>query len=271
MSDPVLQAVLERAATTASEHGGELFCWVQRLETGETAGVQPDQQIPSASTIKIPVMIELFRQARQGRFQLSDVLPVANPWKAEGSGVLKELDAGLKLSLWDLITLMIIVSDNVASNICVELAGLDRINAAIRELGLTRTLLRRKFLGRASLPEADNVTCAAEMGRLAVLLARGQAVDADADMDMLTILRRQQDKSMAGYYAPDAVLAHKTGWYESPIHVGDVGLLYRNGATLAYAIYCSGTESSIVARLVIASVMRDLIAHLDTEREVGPR
>lgn len=267
----MLQEILSRAGAAAAEHGGQLACWVQRVETGETAEVQSDRQIPSASTIKLAVMIELFRQARQGGVQLSDVLPVVNPWKAEGSGVLKELDAGLKLSLWDLITLMIIISDNVASDICLELAGLDRVNATILELGLTRTILRRKFLGRASLPAADNVTCAADMGRLAVLLARGQAVDADADMDMLTILRRQQDRSMAGYYAPDAILAHKTGWYESPIHVGDVGLLYRDGTTMAYAIFCSGTESSVVARLVIAALMRDLIAHLDEQRQVSLR
>jgi beta-lactamase class A len=266
-----MQHVLNDGARQAAELGGQLTGWVRCLETGKTAAVDADQQVPSASTIKVLVMIELFRQARLGKFSLTDTVHVTNPWKAEGSGVLKELDAGLKLSVWDLVTLMIIVSDNVAANLCIDLIGLDAVNNTIRDLGMTRTALRRKFLGRPASAGADNVTTAADMGHLMERLARSQMLGPDDDMDMVTIMRRQQDKAAAAFYVPTAVIAHKTGLYEEPPHAGDVGIVQFGRSSFAFALYCSGTESTTVARLLLATLMQQLAEFAGRESGVTAR
>jgi beta-lactamase class A len=267
-----LQDLLEGHARQAMALGGRLAAWLRCLETGETFAVDGDRQVSAVSTIKVPVLIELFRQAGAGRCRLAEAVPVSNPWKAEGSGVLKELDAGLHLTWWDLATLMIIVSDNIAANLILDLVGLDGVNGTLRDLGLTRTVLRRKFLGRLTLPEADNLTTAADMGLCMERLARGQAAGAAADAEMLGILRRQQDKTMAAFYLPGAAMAHKTGWNDAVPHVGDVGLYCPGHSTWAFALFCTGTAAPLTARLVLAALMRDVAAAIHRrEREVAAR
>lgn len=109
------------------------------LDSGEGVGLEADAPVSLASVFKIPVLLELARQAAAGERALTDRIEVASDGRAPGPTGLSVLLDRVELSLRDLMTLMISVSDNAATDVCIELAGLDRINATLHELGLDHT------------------------------------------------------------------------------------------------------------------------------------
>ena len=107
-----------------------------------------DRRFRAASTVKIPIMIELYRQIDQGQPALADPYVLRPEDHAVGSGVLLHLHDGLALTLNDLIYLMISISDNTATNILIDLAGMDRVNATMQDLDMANSTLGRTMKGR---------------------------------------------------------------------------------------------------------------------------
>src|SRR5690242_5767970 len=132
---------------------------VTRGDGAELWGHAADESLKAASTIKLAVLIALFRALDAGQLRLDDERVLRDSDKVAGSGVLSALHAGLAPTLHDLAHLMIAISDNTASNLCIEAAGgLPAVNAACQDLGATNTILGRKFLGRAAQAgEAENL------------------------------------------------------------------------------------------------------------------
>ncbi|HLJ58280.1 MAG TPA: serine hydrolase [bacterium] len=118
---------------------GTMGVYVHAFATGETIAINADQPFQMASVFKIPILAELLSQVDAGRRSLDDRITLADDLKSPGSGVLKELSAGTSLTLRDLATLMIIVSDNTATDILLGLVTKDAVNARLRACGLERT------------------------------------------------------------------------------------------------------------------------------------
>ena len=112
---------------------------VQHIESGEETLINADAVFPTASVFKIPVLIELYKQVGEEKLGLDDLIRVTGYSKISGSGVLKELHSGLEVTIHDLATLMIIVSDNTATDLLLDLVGMDNVNQTLREIGLTQT------------------------------------------------------------------------------------------------------------------------------------
>jgi beta-lactamase class A len=106
------------------------------VQSGAELAVNARELFPTASVFKVPVMVDVFRQAEEGRFAITDRLYLEDSHKTLASGVLQTLDAGLTPTIHDLLTLMTIVSDNTATTLLVDLVGVDRINATMTALGL---------------------------------------------------------------------------------------------------------------------------------------
>ena len=192
----------------------EVGFWVRRLDTSEEWAADADRLFPAASTIKVPILVQLFRRVEAGEVRLDDRLELTDERKAVGSGVLKELDAGLRPTIKDLATLMIVVSDNTATNLCIDAAGgLDAVNAAVRDLGLAQTRLRRYVVGRAAdSADGENATTARELGTLLELIWRGRAARPESCRQMLAILAKQQLRQRLPRLYPEAIQHHgKTG------------------------------------------------------------
>lgn len=266
-----MQNCIDRHAALADSLGGRLAVWFRCLDTGETAATLAEEALPGLQTLTLPLVVALFGEVRKGRLNLAESCLVTNAPAAEGSGILKEMDPGLRLTYWDLATLMTARSDNVAANLLLDRVGLDAVNAVCSDLTMTKTVLRQKFLGRSSLPEIENTTCVGDLGLCLERMARGRACDPDADGDMITLLLKQHDKEGAAFYVPGARLAHKTGWQDAPPLALDAGLLWRGGGTWAYALACQGTESLVTARLLLATLMRDLVERIDQREGVSSR
>ncbi len=154
--------------------------------SGELAlAINGDELFPTASTIKIHVLVQLLLRAERGEIDLHERITMPPPEPVLGSGVLAYLPGPVELSLLDVATLMIIASDNTATNLCIDRAGIDETNALLRGLGLHSTHLRRKMMDHlAAVREEENVSTPAELVQLIgpaprrAAFARGGATDA---------------------------------------------------------------------------------------------
>jgi beta-lactamase class A len=200
---------------------GQMGVAAINLRSRETIAIDADRRFPTASTIKTAVMIEAFQQASEGRLRMDTTIPLRDAEKVGGAGVLRDLHDGLELTVADLVQLMIVLSDNTATNMLIGKLGTAQVNARLESYGLRETKLFRPTFrdGRADvLPELERefglgMTTPREMARLMATIAEGKAVDRQASESMLGILRRQQDRAMIPRDLPaDGILVgNKTG------------------------------------------------------------
>jgi beta-lactamase class A len=164
------------------------------LSSGRIFAYNADAVFPTASSIKIPIMIQIFRDERAGKFSFNDKATLGGKDNVGGStGPLQNaLDKGpVTLTIRELLEDMIQYSDNSATNKLIDLVGMDRVNALIRELGLQQTRLRRKMMDIAAATRGDeNVSTPLEMARLVKALYDNKAADPRSCQEMLAIMKK---------------------------------------------------------------------------------
>jgi beta-lactamase class A len=212
--------------------------YIKCLETSEEVALNSTQQMDTMSTIKIPLMVEAFRQIEAGKFALSDRVKLRDEDKRPGTGIIRSLDAGADLSIKDLITLMIIVSDNSATDLMfAKVGGIDPVNRLMSEYGLTQTRATAPSsiwfaaLRSAKSPadfhrEAKHPYGLSSPRDMAVLLEKiktGQAVSKDASDQMLQMMRGQLSTTRLPKYVSTFRIPHKTGDF-LPYIGNDVGI-----------------------------------------------
>lgn len=223
----------ERLVPELEGMSGDVGVYLRNLVTGETRGYAADKPVVAASVIKIPVMIEAFRQARDGLLDLSETHRLADDERLPSCGTLKAMHTGIEMTLLDLTKLMIIVSDNAATNILIRRVGMENVNRTLRGLGCGQTTLRRLlFDGEASARGIENSITAGEMGLLLEKLYRGEVVSAEASAQMLDILKDQRLNGKLPFFlhTMGVPVAHKTGEDDGITH--DVGILYGKEPTV---------------------------------------
>jgi beta-lactamase class A len=212
----------ERLRTRISAFRGRMGVAAKNLDTGETVLIDADTRFPTASVIKLAVMIEVYHQIAEGRLRRDTLLTLADDAKVGGSGVLGRLHAGTQLSVADLVGLMITLSDNTATNMLIGLVGTQAVDDRLVSYGLKDTKLFRPTFrdGKPDVfPELEKefglgMTTPREMALLMELIAEGRIVDRAACDDMLGILRQQDVLTMIPRSLPeneDVVVANKTG------------------------------------------------------------
>jgi len=222
MMKEVLHSLLPRLASLP----GEVCIYGKDLTTGETCAYQADLPVVAASVIKLPILIEAFRQAEAGRLPMEETVAIRPEDKMPSCGALTYLHDGLTVTWRDLCVLMIILSDNTATNLLIDRLSMDAVNDTLRNLGCQKTVLRRRlFDAEASARGIENTITASEMGMLLEKLYRGACVSTDADRAMLHILLDQRlNGKMPFFLHGDGVpVAHKTGEDDGITH--DVGIL----------------------------------------------
>ncbi len=162
------------------------------LTNGHTLSFHGDAVFPTASAIKVPIMIEVFRQARAGILRLDRPVPLTAEDLVDGSARFEKWLAKKPASatVRELVEAMIEVSDNSATNKLIAMAGMDRVNRTLDELGFPNTRLRRRMMQWATAHTNENLSTPLEMARLAELIYRGKAVDETASSEMMAIMKR---------------------------------------------------------------------------------
>ena len=190
-----------RVRAEIAQFKGKVSLFAKNLDTGATFQYNADERVRTASTIKVPIMVEAFARVAEAGAKWSDEVVLTKEKKVSGSGILQELSDGLRLTLRDAVTLMIIVSDNTATNLVLDLLTTDAVNARMDSLGLKQTrVLRKVGSGGTSRAGEDaalkpfglGVTTPREMVLLLEKLERGEVVSPAASKEMLAIMRREQ-------------------------------------------------------------------------------
>lgn len=183
------------------------------LNKNNVFSINGDKKVLSASTIKLLILAELMKKISENKFSLSDTIMIADSMKTGGDGVLKELNTGHHFTLKELATLMIIVSDNQATNILIDFLGMENINQLGKELDLKETFLGRKMMDAEARKKGyDNYTCADDISLLLKLIYQEKLINKEASQLILDILLRQQQGERLQRYLPsDIKIAHKCG------------------------------------------------------------
>ena len=207
--------------------GGDTGVYVKNLITGETWQRGADVPVVAASVIKIPVMIEAFRAQEDGELSLDERHALRDEERMPSCGTLKAMHTGIEMTLLDLVKLMIIVSDNTATNVMINRLGIENVNKTLCSLGCEKTRLNRLlFDSAASKRGIKNYITAGEMGMLLEKLWRGEIVSKEASTQMMEILLDQRLNGKLPFFIDSMGIdiAHKTGEDDGISH--DVGVIY---------------------------------------------
>lgn len=216
---------------------------VRDLRSGERFEIEGDHDFPSASTIKVQIAVAVARAFDEGRLHPDDKRRAPKEIRLEGSGVMNWLSQDLELTLRDHVWLMLAVSDNTTSNVCIEAAGIDAVNAVGDELGVGATRLGRRFMG-SDAPPGPPKNRATANGLVAVLTAIEE--DRAASPEMCAWLRQcmddQQHVDRLPRHLPDGVTYRgKTGTISGIAH--DCGVLSGPKGSVAVAVLTEGFEN----------------------------
>ncbi len=236
---------------------------VMNQSTGDTLAINPAMVFPAASMIKIPIMIEVMRQAAAGLLPLTKTVEITSQMKTGGAGILKELQPGIKMTVAELVTLMIILSDNTATNILINLAGMAAINTTIRGLGLESTVLQRNMMDFAAAAAGrENLTSAADLARLfAGIAGSTAAIPPPYNAMMLDILKRQQIRDKLPFYLPEeTVIAHKTGTLTGAEHDG--GILFIPGGPYIICVLTDGLAANYEGLQLVATIGKTIYEYI---------
>jgi beta-lactamase class A len=243
-----LRASIERTTKSVNASWG---VYVKSIDTGEEIALDADRPMETMSTIKIPLMIEAFEQIKAGKFALTDKYTYTAADTRGGTGVIRSLSPGDTLTVKDLITLMIIVSDNTATDVMYRMVGgPDAVNRRMDALGLkvtrAQTFAAAWFAAIAAAPSSEafyregkhpfGVSTAREMGGLLEQMERGTLVDKESSDLMLQIMRGQLYRTRIPRYVTGYRIPHKTGDF-LPFVADDVGMLEAQGKTIVISIF----------------------------------
>ncbi len=231
---------------------GKVTLSAKNLQTGKTYDLGGEQPVRTASTIKLAIMAECFAEAAEGKLDLKQPLKLTADEKVSGSGILQDLSDNDQLPVRDMIDLMIVLSDNTATNLILNRIGGNAVNARMAQLGLQQTRVMRKILGdRNDLkPFPSGITdegakpenkkwgigrsSPSEMVILLEKIYRGELVNKTSSDEMLVILKRQRDHNGIGRDMKDVTIANKTGALDALR--SDVGIIYSPHGPIAMAI-----------------------------------
>jgi beta-lactamase class A len=229
----------------AAKFRGRVSLFAKNLDTGEEYSYGGDDRVRTASTIKVAVMVEAFARVAEGRARWTDELVLTKEKKVSGSGVLSELSDGLRLPLRDAVNLMMILSDNTATNLVVDVLTADAVNARMQSLGLKEIRLMRKIGGGGESEEGKREankrfglgrSSPREMVLLLEKLERGEVVSPAASKEMLDLMRREQGREGIWRALPQTPKATKSGALDALR--SNVGIIYHPRGRIALAVTC---------------------------------
>lgn len=249
-----MNELINKIEAITDKAGGTWGITLEDLDTHETWASNGEEVFYAASVIKLPILIAAFTAFEQRELSLDDTVALKREDLVGGSGVLQHMTPGTHFTVYDLLTLMIIQSDNTATNMVIDLVGKEKIQETMEKLGLEKS----KFFNKVMVVPADlegvNQITAGEMTSMLKQMVTGKAVSLRACVQMIAIMKKQQlqnclparlaeqDSEIIG--APDEwQLAHKTGSITGVCH--DVGIFYVGNRTMIASVLSKGLDDRL--------------------------
>ncbi len=234
----------EKIKAEIQNFSGKVWIYAKNLDTGKDYSLRADEPVRTASTIKLPIMTEVYHQIAEGKIKWTDEFTLTKTNKQGGSGTLGEFSDGTKIDLKSATNLMIVVSDNTATNLILDKISSNSVNAFMESLGLKQTKSLRKIGGGGDARAYDEplnklfgigVSSPKDMAALLEKLERGEVVSKEASAEMIAILKRQQYTDGIGRNLFDTVpVASKSGALDRLR--SDVGIVYTRRGRIVMAI-----------------------------------
>jgi beta-lactamase class A len=193
------------------------------LNGNRTFSHNPEMLFPQASAIKIPILMEVYRQVSQGKLKIDRKIKLERSKIVGGSGILQEFASEPEISVEELAKLMIKYSDNTATNLLIDLVGMDNVNRMMRELGLEKTILQRKMMDtKASQEGRENLATPQEAARIMQMLHKGEFVNKQVSEQVLQVLATTNKApglfisglpaGVRSYFKPGEIPGVRTEW-----------------------------------------------------------
>jgi len=262
-------------ARIAQVPGAEVGLAFRRLDGTDSLYIEADSEFHAASTMKVPVMIELFRQIDHGSLSLDTPILVENQFKSIVDSSTYTLDpgddsdsamyklVGTRVSVRDLMDHMIERSSNLATNTLIALAGADRTTDEMRQLGAAHThVLRGVEDDKAFERGLNNKISARDLATILYAIQTNRAASAKSCAMMRDILLHQEfSAEIPAGLPPGTPVAHKTGWITGHLH--DAAIVYpRQAPAYILVVLTRGIPDQNVARSLIVDISRDVYAHV---------
>jgi beta-lactamase class A len=268
-----LRSNIEQIAKSVDTNWG---IYIKCLDTNEEVSLNADKVMDTMSVIKIPLMVEAFRQIEAGKFSLQDRYTLKEADKRPGTGVIRSMDAGAVLTIKDLLTLMTIVSDNTATDVIFEkVGGTEPVNRLMRSYGLNTIRATgnadvwfKALAAATSAAEFHNegktpfgLSSPRDMGRLLEKIAVGEAVNQSASRQMIQIMNGQIYRTRIPKYVGGFQTPHKTGDMV-PFIANDVGLLINNKHRIVVSIFTekhnlsAGSPTNLIGNYIEDGIAR---------------
>ena len=269
-------ALQQQIQTMAQQHHGKLGLFATNLKNGDTIAINADEAVPTASVIKLTVLVEAMEQVKAGKHSLTDKITLHKDDIVAGSGILQFFDTPLVITLKDALTFMIIESDNTATNLVIDTIGIPAVNAHIAQMGLKDTYLYKKVYKPPTGPmPADQKkfglgkTTAREMAKVMESIVRCDLHDQKLCDAMLYMLRNQQYRNLVPHYIETSdtseelsVIGNKTGSLDEVRN--DVAVVYsKNGPIIISAFTWDNQDKSWnndnAAELLVAHIAKAIM------------
>jgi beta-lactamase class A len=226
----VLWQKLESAIHDVDSHlDGVMGVAIEDLTTGDHFFLRENEVFAQASSIKITVLANLYLQAQQGKLKLTDLYTVQASDLVPDSDIMNGLTPGVtRITLRDLATMMVAVSDNSATNVLIDRVGLENVNAMLDSLGLAHTRLRRKMMDVQAAKEGrENISTPREMMTLLEAIYRGKVLNKESTADFFKVLSTNKDSWIPRDLPADLKIANKPGALEAVRN--DSGIVFVEG------------------------------------------
>jgi beta-lactamase class A len=258
-----------RVQTLIASSGAEVAVVMRTLDGKQELLIDPDKTFHAASTMKVPVMIELYRQAEAGMLKLDEPLPIRNEFHSIVDGSVYQLSvgddsdaevykaAGKTMTLRALCEAMITVSSNFAANLLIERLGAENVRKTVSRLGASGMVVLRGVEDQKAFDKGlNNATTARALAVLMQKMAQGKAVSAKADAEMVAILKRQKFRDAIPSGVPGGTpVAHKTGNITKIHH--DAAIVY-GPRPYVLIVLVRGIQDQKISGALMASISREI-------------
>lgn len=226
----ILWQKLEASIEQVDQHlDGVMGVAIEDLTTGDHYFLHEDEVFAQASSIKITVLANLYLQAQQGKLKLTDLYTVQSSDLVPDSDIMNGLTPGVtRITLRDLATMMVAVSDNAATNVLIDRVGMANVNAMLDSLGMTHTRLRRKMMDLDAAKQGrENISTPHEMMMLLDAIYRGKVLNKESTEDFFKMLSTNKDSFIPRDLPAGLKIANKPGELEAVRN--DSGIVFVEG------------------------------------------
>ncbi|MFA6540475.1 MAG: serine hydrolase [Bacteroidota bacterium] len=262
-SDPLREKIVRNISTICDTSNAIVGVALKDLNTDNEILIRENEVFPQASTIKIHILSEIYRQAAAGKFSLNDIHSLPASDRVGGSGILNMLgEHSVSMSVRDYAVLMMNVSDNSATNFLIDLVGMKNVNESLQKNGAVQTKLQRVMMDYQAAKEGrENISTPRDVMMILEKLYNGTLVSKDACADMLSIMKLEKDGWLKEGIAPEIPIANKAGDVEG-VRV-DAGIIFLENSPYILCVMTKLLLHDDEGEKIISAVSREAFNYFE--------